>query len=77
MNSSASRVKMHPHIIEDMEAIPEWIKFLPTVMMAVGAYVSYIFYIRRPYIPVELARAAAGCSTSSCSTNGISTNCTT
>ncbi len=49
-------VKMHPHIIEDMEAIPEWIKFLPTAMMAVGAYVSYIFYIRRPYIPVELAR---------------------
>jgi NADH-quinone oxidoreductase subunit L len=49
-------VKMHPHIIEDMEGIPEWIKFLPTVMMAVGAYVSYIFYIRRPYIPVDLAR---------------------
>ena len=24
-------LKMHPHIIEDMEGIPEWIKFLPTV----------------------------------------------
>jgi NADH-quinone oxidoreductase subunit L len=46
---------MHPHIIEDMEEIPVWIKLLPTVMMAVGAYVSYVFYIRRPYLPVELA----------------------
>jgi NADH-quinone oxidoreductase subunit L len=48
-------VKMHPHIIEEMEAVPEWIKLLPTVMMAIGAYVSYVFYIRRPYIPEELA----------------------
>src|SRR6202034_2442054 len=29
-------LKMHPHIIEDMEGIPEWIKLLPTVMMALG-----------------------------------------
>jgi NADH-quinone oxidoreductase subunit L len=49
-------LKMHPRIIEDMEAIPEWIKLLPTAMMAIGAYVSYVFYIRRPYLPVELAR---------------------
>jgi NADH-quinone oxidoreductase subunit L len=49
-------LKMHPHIIEDMETIPEWIKVLPTVLMAIGAYVSYVFYIRRPYMPVELAR---------------------
>src|SRR5450631_859073 len=49
-------VKMHPHIIEDMEGVSEWIKLLPTVMMAIGAYVSYVFYIRRPYMPVELAR---------------------
>jgi NADH-quinone oxidoreductase subunit L len=48
-------VKMHPHIIEDMEGVSEWIKILPTVMMAAGAYVAYIFYIRRPYLPVELA----------------------
>src|SRR2546421_7175137 len=48
-------LKMHPHIIEEMEAVPEWIKLLPTVMMAMGAYVSYVFYIRRPYVPEELA----------------------
>ena len=49
-------LKMHPDIIEEMEKIPEWIKLLPTAMMVIGAYVSYVFYIRRPYIPVELAR---------------------
>jgi NADH-quinone oxidoreductase subunit L len=48
-------LKMHPHIIEEMEAVPEWIKLLPTLMMAIGAYVSYVFYIRRPYFPDELA----------------------
>jgi NADH-quinone oxidoreductase subunit L len=48
-------VKMHPHIIEDMEHIPEYIKLLPFIMMAVGAVISYIFYIRRPYLPEDLA----------------------
>src|SRR6195256_5582267 len=48
-------VKMHPHIIEDMHHIPEAIAYLPTVMMVIGAYVSYVFYIQRPYMPVELA----------------------
>ncbi len=49
-------LKMHPHIIEDMETMPEAIKLLPTVMMALGFVVAWLFYIRRPYIPVELAR---------------------
>jgi len=48
-------VKMHPKIIEDMEEISEWVKLLPTAMMVVGAYISYVFYIRRPYLPEELA----------------------
>jgi NADH-quinone oxidoreductase subunit L len=48
-------VKMHPHIIEDMHQIPEAIAYLPTVMMVIGAYISYVFYIQRPYMPVELA----------------------
>jgi NADH-quinone oxidoreductase subunit L len=48
-------VKMNPHIIEDMHQIPEAIAFLPTVMMAAGFLVSWLFYIRRPYLPVELA----------------------
>jgi NADH-quinone oxidoreductase subunit L len=49
-------LKMHPHIIEEMHHIPESIAFLPTVMMAGGFLVSWMFYIRRPYLPVELAR---------------------
>jgi NADH-quinone oxidoreductase subunit L len=48
-------LKMNPHIIEDMEGLPEWVKFLPTAMMALGFVVSWLFYIRRPYLPVELA----------------------
>jgi NADH-quinone oxidoreductase subunit L len=49
-------VKMHPGIIDEMHHIPESIAFLPTVMMALGFVVSWLFYIRRPYLPVELAR---------------------
>ncbi|NVN86325.1 MAG: NADH-quinone oxidoreductase subunit L [Rhodopseudomonas sp.] len=48
-------LKMNPHIIEEMHHIPESVGFLPTVMMAVGFVVSWLFYIRRPYLPVELA----------------------
>jgi NADH-quinone oxidoreductase subunit L len=48
-------LKMNPHIIEEMHHIPETIAFLPTVMMALGFVVSWLFYIRRPYLPVELA----------------------
>jgi NADH-quinone oxidoreductase subunit L len=48
-------LKMNPHIIDDMHHIPESVAFLPTVMMALGFVVSWLFYIRRPYLPVELA----------------------
>jgi len=48
-------VKIHPHILEAMENIPAWLAPLPTVMMLIGGVISYIFYIRRPYIPEELA----------------------
>jgi NADH-quinone oxidoreductase subunit L len=48
-------VKMNPHIIEDMEQIPEYIKILPFVMMVLGLVTAIIFYISRPYIPEELA----------------------
>jgi NADH-quinone oxidoreductase subunit L len=49
-------LKMNPHVIEEMHHIPQTIAFLPTVMMALGFVVSWMFYIRRPYLPVELAR---------------------
>ncbi|MGA8899008.1 NADH-quinone oxidoreductase subunit L [Bradyrhizobium sp.] len=49
-------VKMNPHILEDMEQMPYLLGQLPTVMMLIGLAVAYLFYIRRPYLPVELAR---------------------
>jgi NADH-quinone oxidoreductase subunit L len=48
-------VKMNPHIIEAMHEIPRSVAFLPTVMMVLGFAVSFVFYISRPYLPVELA----------------------
>jgi len=48
-------VKMNPHIIEDMEHMPPLLGWLPFVMMVIGAGISYLFYIRRPYIPEQLA----------------------
>ena len=48
-------LKMHPGIIEEMHHIPKTIALLPTVMMVLGFLVSWLFYIRRPYLPVELA----------------------
>jgi NADH-quinone oxidoreductase subunit L len=48
-------VKMNPHILEDMEHMPYLLGFLPFVMMVIGLAISYLFYIRRPYLPVELA----------------------
>jgi NADH-quinone oxidoreductase subunit L len=48
-------VKMNPHIIEDMENMPTLLGQLPTGMMVLGFAISYIFYIRRPYLPEDLA----------------------
>jgi NADH-quinone oxidoreductase subunit L len=43
-------------VLEDMHHVPLTIGILPTVMMAVGFVIAWHFYIRRPDIPVELAR---------------------
>jgi len=48
-------VKMNPHILEDMEQMPRLLAQLPTAMMVIGFAISYLFYISRPYLPVELA----------------------
>ncbi len=48
-------VKMNPHILEDMERMPYLLGQLPFVMMVLGLGISYMFYIRRPYLPEELA----------------------
>ena len=43
-------------VLENMHEVPLQIGILPTVMMVVGFVVAWQFYIRRPDIPVELAR---------------------
>jgi NADH-quinone oxidoreductase subunit L len=44
------------NVLELMEHVPLWISVMPTVMMAIGFVIAWHFYIRRPDIPVELAR---------------------
>jgi NADH-quinone oxidoreductase subunit L len=45
------------HILDDMHHLPPYIAFVPTVMMAIGFGIAYLFYIRRPDIPVQLAKS--------------------
>jgi NADH-quinone oxidoreductase subunit L len=44
------------HVLEDMHHVPLYVGILPTAMMLLGFLVAWHFYIRRPDIPVELAR---------------------
>ncbi len=43
-------------VLENIHHVPLHIAVLPTVMMALGFVIAWHFYIRRPDIPVELAR---------------------
>ncbi|MGC1779924.1 MAG: NADH-quinone oxidoreductase subunit L, partial [Xanthobacteraceae bacterium] len=43
-------------LFENAEKLPLWLSLLPTLMMIVGFLVAYQFYIRRPDLPVALAR---------------------
>ena len=44
------------HILDEMHHLPLYFSLLPIGMMAVGFVIAWQFYIRRPDIPVELAR---------------------
>jgi len=43
-------------ILEDIERLPLLTSLLPTIMMIGGFLVAWLFYIRRPDLPVALAR---------------------
>jgi NADH-quinone oxidoreductase subunit L len=43
-------------VLEEIHHVPFAIAISPTVMMAVGFLIAWLFYIRRPDLPVELAR---------------------
>ncbi len=44
------------HVLEELHRVPHLVALLPTLMMAAGFAVAWIFYIRKPELPVELAR---------------------
>jgi NADH-quinone oxidoreductase subunit L len=44
------------HVLEAVHHVPYLVGILPTLMMALGFAVAWQFYIRRPDIPLELAR---------------------
>jgi NADH-quinone oxidoreductase subunit L len=48
-------VKMRPGLLDEIHHVPAAIALLPTVLMVIGFAISWLFYIRRPYLPVELA----------------------
>src|SRR5579872_6119437 len=43
-------------VLEDMHHVPLDVGVLPTIMMAIGFVIAWQFYIRRPDLPIELAR---------------------
>jgi NADH-quinone oxidoreductase subunit L len=43
-------------VLEDMEHLPLTVSLSPTLMMILGFLVAWLFYIRRPDLPVALAR---------------------
>ncbi len=53
-------LKMHPSIIDDLHNVPKLVALAPSIMMVLGFAVSYLFYIARPQIPVQLAKEQPG-----------------
>jgi NADH-quinone oxidoreductase subunit L len=43
-------------VLEDMHRVPFLVGVVPTIMMLLGLYVAWLFYIRRPDLPDNLAR---------------------
>jgi len=48
------------HILHAMHEVPAWVKVSPFVMMVLGFVVAWVFYIRSPEIPKQLAERHSG-----------------
>ena len=48
------------HILEHFHHVPYLVKWSPTIMMTLGFLVAWLFYVRSPYLPVELSRQHPG-----------------
>jgi NADH-quinone oxidoreductase subunit L len=44
------------HILHAMHEVPKWVVWSPFVMMVLGFVLAWLFYIRKPSIPGQLAR---------------------
>jgi NADH-quinone oxidoreductase subunit L len=49
-------IKQGGEIVEAIHHVPVWVRWIATLMMVLGSSLAYVFYIRKPQIPVELAR---------------------
>ena len=47
-------------ILENFHYVPSMVKWSPAFMMIIGLLTAYVFYIRSPYLPAELARQHPG-----------------
>ncbi|MGI9404891.1 MAG: NADH-quinone oxidoreductase subunit L [Hyphomicrobiaceae bacterium] len=45
------------HVLHAMHDGPEWVAWAPTVMMAAGFALSYLFYVAAPWLPGACAKA--------------------
>ncbi|MEM9045783.1 MAG: NADH-quinone oxidoreductase subunit L [Pseudomonadota bacterium] len=43
------------HVLHDAHDVPKWVKLSPFVAMLIGLGLAYLFYIRRPELPAQLA----------------------
>ena len=70
-------VAFNEHLMHAMHEVPALVKWSPIIVMLIGLAIAWYAYIRKPGIPGERSSRSSRRSTSSCSTNGISTNSTT
>jgi NADH-quinone oxidoreductase subunit L len=48
------------HVLHEYSKVPLWVKWSPFAAMLLGFILAYIFYIRSPHLPKELARQHPG-----------------
>jgi NADH-quinone oxidoreductase subunit L len=47
------------HVLHDAHYVPKWVKVSPFVVMLIGFFTAWLFYIKNPSLPGRLARAQA------------------
>jgi len=44
------------HVLHDAHGVPKWVKLSPFVAMLLGFGLAWLFYVRAPHLPAELAK---------------------